>query len=681
MTTLQAGENHSATEGSSHWSFQPPERQVPPAVKNTAWARNAIDAFILANLEASAIEPAPEADRSTLIRRLSLDLLGLPPTPAEVNAFLSDTRDDAYERLVERLLASPHFGERWGRHWLDLARYGDSDGYEKDSFRPDAWRFRNWVIDAINADMPFDQFTIEQLAGDLLPGATPDQLVATGFHRQTLINTEGGVDQEEFRVNANLDRVATTGAVWLGLTMFCSQCHDHKYDPISTADFYRVFAFFNNANDSLYNFPASGPSAAEFEQNLAKHQAEMAKLEREIEQEKQKQTDPTGNLKQLVDQWMRKEREMPRSPAGSAMVMREREAARVSHVLNRGDFMQPGQEVSPGTLAVLHRFEPKGERSTRLDLAHWLVDPRNPLTARVAVNRIWRHLFGRGIVSTVDNFGVMGEAPTHPELLGWLATEYVRLGWSRKAIIRAIVTSAAYRQSSRARAELAADDPDNSGVARQARFRVDAEVVRDLYLAAGGLLWPVVGGKSIRPILPPSVAEVSYASSVKWEVTPKPERYKRGLYVQIQRTVPYPSLTAFDCPDGVLVAPSRNRSNTPLQSLTLLNDPVFFECTQAMGRRILDEGPADDRGRLQFAARLALSRPLADPELARLEYLLAGQRERFSGDAEKATQYAGLPLPDRESATAAAKAGPVETAAWVSVSSVLMNLDEFLTRE
>jgi len=666
---------------SSHWSFQPVVRGPAPAVRNAGWVRNPIDAFVLEPLEEQGIEPSPEAGRGTLIRRLSLDLLGLPPAPEEVEAFENDSSPDAYEKLVDRLLASPHFGERWGRHWLDLARYADSDGYEKDGFRPHAWRYRDWVISAINADVPFDQFTIEQLAGDLLPNPTPDQLIATGLHRQTLINTEGGVDQEEFRVKAVVDRVNTTGTVWLGLTVGCAQCHSHKYDPISQTEYYQLFAFFNNADDADYNFPATGPEGEKFAAALKKHQESVAKIEAEIAQARREGADPAGKLKQLVDSLMRLEREAPKSPAGAAMVFTERSDRRKSHVLLRGDFLRRGAEVQPAALRVLHPLDdiPDERAPNRLDLARWLVDPENPLAGRVFVNRAWMHLFGRGLVATPDDFGSTGEKPSHPALLDWLASEFYRVGGSRKALLKLIVTSSAYRQASHPRPELEAIDPYNALVARQSRQRVEAEIVRDLCLAAGGLLSRRVGGESIRPPLPPSVAEVSYASSIKWKVSAAPDRHRRGLYIAFQRTIPYPSLMAFDCPDGVVTSVSRSRSNTPLQALTVLNDPVFFECARAMGARLLREGPGDDAARLDLAGQIALGRRWTGDERDRLLQLLEEQRASYRLDPRAAREYAGEALVPIEQLTNDEAA--VETAAWISVASALMNLDEFVTRD
>ncbi len=676
------GKESANNSRSKHWSFQSPIRPQMPNVENTGWVRNPIDLFVLSKLESQKIQPSAEADRRTLIRRLSLDLHGLPPSPQDVAEFENDTESGAYERLVDRLLASPHFGERWGRHWLDLARYADSDGYEKDGYRPHAWRYRDWVIAAVNSDLPFDEFTIEQLAGDLLPHPTPDQLIATGLHRQTLINTEGGVDQEEFRVKAVVDRVNTTGTIWLGLTIGCAQCHSHKYDPITQTEYYQLFAFFNSADDVDYNFPATGPAAEKFAADLKKHEESVAKIKADIAQAEKEGADPTGRIKQLVDSLMRLERQAPTSPNGAAMVFHEHEKPRKTNILLRGEFMNPGAEVQPATLRVLHPLAKKSDEQnhrSRVDLARWLVDKNNPLAARVFVNRTWLHLFGRGIVATADDFGATGDKPSHPELLDWLATEFHRLGGSRKALVRAIVTSATYRQPSKPRPELEAIDPLNVLLARQSRQRVEAEIVRDLHLAAGGLLAERIGGESIRPLLPPSVAEVSYASSITWAVSGVPDRHRRGMYIAFQRTIPYPSLMTFDCPDGVITSVARSRSNTPLQALTTLNDPVFFECAQSMGRRLLEAPAETDVERLELAARTALARPWTERESTRLLDLLHRQRDAFRIDPRAAREYAGgtvVPLEQLTEDEAAA-----ETAAWISVASAVLNLDEFLTRE
>lgn len=587
-------------DAEKHWAFIHPKNSEVPKIRNSRWVRNSIDGFILARLERENISPSREADRATLIRRLSFDLTGLPPSFEEVEIFLNDLQPNAYDRLVDRLLASPSFGEHWARHWLDLARYADSDGYEKDGVRPYAYLYRDWVIRAINADKPFDEFTIEQIAGDLLPDATLEQQKATGFHRQTLTNKEGGVDQEEFRCRATVDRVNTSAAIWLGLTVGCAECHNHKYDPITQREYFQLYAFFNNTSEVEAPTPDIDPQASK-----------------------------TNNIIKA-----------------SVLVATNR----ATHIHTRGDFLRPGDPVEPGTLRVLHPLRTRCDTPDRLDLAHWLVDPQNPLTSRVAVNQIWKHLFGRGLVSTVADFGTRGETPSHPELLDWLALEFQRFGWSRKTLIRLIVTSAAYRQSSEYREELANRDPQNILLARQNRLRLSAEAVRDAHLAASGLLTRTIGGPSVRPPLPADIAAIGYANSIRWKQSQGPDQYRRGLYIFFQRTVPYPMLMTFDAPDSNNTCPQRERSNTPLQALTLLNDQVFFECAKNLGKQ-LDCGSLKPAQRIRDAFHRCLAREPYPEELSRLEKLYAR----------------------------AAEVNPSE--ALVAVCRTLMNLDEFITRE
>ncbi|PYI80608.1 MAG: hypothetical protein DME26_21260 [Verrucomicrobia bacterium] len=602
-----------------HWSLRAPLRPSLPEVKNRRWLGNPIDAFVLAKLEKANIAPSPEADHPTLIRRLSLDLIGLPPTPEEIGAFGRDRRQDAYECLVDRLLASPHFGERWGRHWLDLARYADSEGYQVDRERPYAYVYRNWVIDSFNRDQPFDRFTIEQLAGDLLPNATIEQKIAAGFHRNTLMNYEDGVDKEEFRCKAKVDRVSTTGTVWLGLTLGCAECHSHKYDPISQREFYQIYAFFNNAEEADL-------AAPEAKDKDAKAQTFVAN---------------TNSAKTFV------------------------------HI--RGDFLRRGEEVSPGVLAVLNPFNPRGANPDRLDLARWIVDPASPLTARVAVNHLWQHLFGRGLVNTPGDFGVRGDRPSHPELLDWLATEFIRCGWSRKQMIKLIVTSATYRQSSTIRPGLSEGDPQNILLARQNRFRLESEIIRDLYLAAGDLLNPDIGGRSFRPHLPEDVKAFGGAGGFNWADTEGREKYRRGLYIYAQRTVPYPVSMTFDQANPSEACPRREQSNTPLQALTLLNHGIFVECAQGLGRRMLTEPVGGPREKIQHGFQLCLGRKPTGEELARLEKLY-GDELRLTGN---------------EPATAAKLLGAIkanerpvpEAAVLTAVGQIILSLDEFISRE
>ncbi len=884
-----------ASAQTQHWAFKVPVRRESPAVKNTDWVRNPIDAFVLARLERESIVPAPEPDRATLIRRLSLDLIGLPPKPEAVAAFITDPNPGAYEALVDRLLASKHFGERWARHWLDLARYADSDGYEKDGVRPYAYLYRDWVINAVNSDVPFDRFTIEQLAGDLLPRATLEQRIATGFHRQTLTNKEGGVDQEEFRCKATVDRLNTTATVWLGLTVGCAECHTHKYDPITQREYYQLYAFFNNASEKDVPAPrqaeidaykrekarwdnecdrlsdelsshwrgdfsavqaawesglsrprvewyvlqpaaadalegttlkiegnhviASGKSPAmdtyeiDFETGLtnitgfrlelfddadankgpgrakngnfvlsefklkvvnAKGESKSVALTNAAADAAQPEHPPanaidgsnaTGwsvnpqtahgqviifetvqalspegklafslvqhhgkehtvarfrilattsappftadlmppeiaralampatqrpiDLARDVAKFYREEvdpgtldikkriaahaRKRPAEPPTKAAVLAENDQPRKTHIHVRGDFLRKGDEVQPATLSVLHPFQPRGPFPDRLDLAEWLFDPQNPLTSRVTVNHFWKHLFGRGLVATVDDFGTRGEKPTHPELLDWLATEFPRLGWSRKALIRLIVTSSTYRQSSVVRPELGERDPLNGLLARQNRLRLEAEVIRDCHLAVSGLLHDEIGGPSVRPPLPSDLTSIAYANQIKWKNSEGPDKYRRGLYTFMQRTVPYPMLMTFDAPDSNVACTRRERSNTPLQALTLLNDPVFFECAQALGRRVAAMPEADTRQKIRSVFSSCLSREPIQAELDRLVHFHEVQSRLVKNSPATARALTGMSDTEGEN---------FEAATYVALARTLMNLDEFVTRE
>ncbi len=877
-----------ATSTNAHWAFHKPAR---PALPKSAG--HPIDALVRARLEPEKISPAPEADRATLIRRLSLDLLGLPPKRDDVDQFLGDTDPRAYEKLVDRLLASPHFGERWARHWLDLARYADSDGYEKDGVRPYAYLYRDWVIDAINRDLPFDQFTIEQLAGDLLPDATLEQKVATGFHRQTLTNKEGGIDAEEFRCKATADRVNTTATVWLGLTVACAECHTHKYDPITQREYYQFYAFFNNASEQ--DVPA--PRRAELEtyqRDKALWEKKRADLNQRLEQRRGHDlsnalkawettlvrpkvdwraleplsadaregttlsfsnetivasgkspatetyevefhtglTNITGFRLEVIDPLDEKkgpgraengnfvlsefkarlinargestnvvltnavaDASQPEHPVGNAIdgssgtgwsvspqksrghvaifethhplnvegklafslsqqhgkahtigqfrilatasappfavdVLAETishalatpagqrtpdqtkeltefyrdqvdpetldlkkqiaahartrptesptkaaifvEENRETHIHVRGDFLRKGDAVAPGTLAVLHPLQARGAKPDRLDLARWLFDPANPLTARVAVNHVWKHLFGRGLVTTVDDFGTRGDKPSHPELLDWLATEFARLGWTRKELIKLIVTSATYRQSSQVRPELSQRDPLNILLARQNRLRLEAEVIRDCHLTVSGLLNAEIGGPSVRPPLPSDLTSIAYANQIRWKNSEGMDRYRRGLYTFFQRTVPYPMLMTFDAPDSNVACTRRERSNTPLQALTLLNDPVFFECGQALGRRVGGLSEAGTKEKVRRVFMMVLSRAPTQAEMDRLVEFHEVQTRLLKEKPESVKALIGAEEADADG---------VETATWVALARTLMNLDEFVTRE
>lgn len=890
----------------NHWAFQPIADPEPPLTQSVDAVRNPIDAFIIRRLEKEGIQPAPAADPLTLLRRLHLDMTGLPPRLEDIDSFLKSRQDNpnAYEAVVDRLLASPHYGERWGRLWLDMARYADSDGYEKDRPRPHAWRWRDWVIQALNRDLPFDTFTIEQLAGDMLPEARTEQKVATGFHRNTLRNTEGGVDQEEDRAKRTVDRTNTLGEVWLGLTVECAQCHSHKYDPLTQREYYSLYAFFNNITPRDISAPYKKQSAAHqrakatFDQAHAKFLAPITAYERDrlpgklakwkaalgapppkwkiltstrfsskrgaqfekiedgslvvfgkndasdvytvtadteltgltairlevlpdkrfpdngsgrafngnfmlarfvvtaaplsggdevvlalqrpqadyeqyargvsganddkpetgwsiyphvgkahaavfelqddlrfeggarLRFELHHGFEPDHNIgrfrlsvisfprpvdreivdlfAQLKNEWTdeaqaklvafyrsidpelvklkaaadehAKQRPVDPEESVRAQTVLERSEPRVTNVHMRGDFLSKGPEVQARVPEALPPIQPRGERPDRLDLARWLVTPEHPLTPRVTVNRVWQQYFGRGLVATDNDFGTQGEKPSHPELLDWLARQFVNQGWSLKALHRLIVTSATYRQSSVVRKELLARDPLNVWVARQQRLRVEAEVIRDLALAVSGRLHPRIGGPSVYPPQPEGLNELGFRRGNPWRTSIGVDRYRRGLYTFFQRMVPYPMLITFDAADSNTSCTRRERSNTPLQALTLWNDPVFFDFARAFGRRIVREAPAGADAeeqvakRVEHAARLALGRSPRPGEVLVLRELYAQQLASIMNDPKTASEITGpRPIPENGS--------PPEVAAWILVGRALMNMDEFITRE
>ncbi|MFN7948785.1 MAG: PSD1 and planctomycete cytochrome C domain-containing protein [Blastocatellia bacterium] len=911
---------------SNHRAFIPPVRPALPEVRNKAWARNPIDRFILARLERENLAPSSEADRVTLLRRLSLDLTGLPPTPEEVDAFVRDRSPQAYEKQVERLLASPHYGERWGRHWLDAARYADSDGYEKDKLRQ-VWFYRDWVINSLNQDKPYDQFIIEQIAGDLLPDATQEQIVATGFLRNSMINEEGGVDPEQFRMEAMFDRMDAIGKSILGLTIQCAQCHNHKFDPLRQEEYYRMFAFLNNSheanvavytpaeqmkraniisqtreieaklreirpdwpqrmaeweqaaskdqpewkivqpvvedistggqrylslNDSSFlaqgyaptkhrvkmivstdvqnitafrlellndpNLPLGGPGRSiwgtgaltEFEVEaapandprkierikLVKATADYNQPERELEpifNDKSNRRRVTGPVEFAIDgkdetawgidtgpglrnvprkavfiaekpiafaggtilniylkqnhggwnsddnqnnnlgrmrlsittapdakadplpagvreilalpreqrtkaqvetvfsywratvpEWAEYNRQIAelwkQHPEGSSqLVLSERAALRDTHMLKRGDFLKPDKTVTPGVPAFLNPL-PANAPASRLTFAKWLVDRNSPTTARAIVNRIWQAYFGTGIVATSEDLGRQSEAPSHPELLDFLAVELMEKGWSLKNIHRLIVNSATYRQSSRITPELYAKDPYNRLLARGPRLRVEGEIVRDIALAASGLLNPKVGGPSVFPPSPDFLYQppASYGPKV-WAEEKGENRYRRAIYTFRYRSVPYPVLQTFDAPNGDISCVRRARSNTPLQALTTLNETLFLEAARALALKTLRESGPTDAQRITYAFRRVLARTPTQAEAAELLGLLNRQRERFAAGElnpwNLATSDPDKPFRLPKGATMD------QMAAWTAVSRVLLNLDEAITKE
>jgi mono/diheme cytochrome c family protein len=908
------------SELKKHWSYVKPVRPRLPDVKQSDWIRNPIDSFILSRLEKEKLTPSKEADRVTLLRRVHLDLTGLPPSPQEVDDFLADRSPEAYEKAVDRLLASPHFGERWARQWLDLARYADSHGYEKDRPRM-MWKYRDWVIDAINKDMPFDQFTIEQLAGDMLAKPSNDQLIATGFHRNTMLNQEGGVDDEEARWETIVDRVNTTATVWLGSTIACAQCHNHKYDPFSQKEYYKLFAFFDSHEYNLLVMPGSEGWVIEPELELptpeqAVKRKEMLEAIKSLEAKLKTSTpeldaarskwldelrrepgkwitldpaafnsaggtklekladksllakgdhpveetysitaqippslsrmtalrlevmadaslphggpgrDPYGNfvlsgievfaasnrvalanaaandyigrpdLKQLFgkdqqaarSRWTidatrdekRLNREIvftfaePISPqAGMTLTIKVRQDGRVvaqglgrirlsvtdsnqpesivslpvrfrpllelsteklsqaqmqalssqflqttpilknererlrelrtglenlgivkaqiirekpsferpsTELRERGNYMSRGERVYAATPAILHSW-PEDAPYNRMGLARWLASKENPLTARVTVNRFWESIFGRGIVETSEDFGAQSSPPTHPELLDWLAVEFMQperggAAWSMKRMIRLIVTSATYRQDSPIKPSLLERDPYNRLLARGPRFRLEAEIIRDSALAASGLLSRKSGGPPVYPRQPEGIWMNPYdGNSIKWITSKGEDLHRRSIYTFLRRTAPYPMMTTFDATSREYCTVRRVRTNTPLQALNLLNDEAVFEMARALARRMMTESSGGIDERMTFGFRLCLARKPGETELERLSELFRQQLEIYRHDLEGAKKIAQGP------GKADNKRDPAEVAAWIMVANVLLNLDEMLTKE
>jgi hypothetical protein len=844
-----------------HWAFVRPKRPEVPNFKFPV--ASPIDAFIRTRLDREGLKPSPPADKATLIRRVSLDLIGLPPTPKDVDDFLKDTSPDAYAKLVDRLLASPHYGERWARKWLDLARYADTNGYEKDRPRT-VWPYRDWVIRALNEDKPFDRFTIEQIAGDLLKDGSSDSVVATGFHRNTMLNEEGGIDPLEFRYYAVVDRINTTATTWLGLTLGCAQCHTHKFDPIPHIEYFRMFAFLNNTEEPEFevfssqqlfkrfevdrdvselelktfrlidkapgkkkylewqkserdqlidwhfvkptksesgptklkqlddssllalgdptkedvyqlefadwptgvtairlealtdpSLPANGPGRAFYEGpkgdflltdirlavdgtlvkfaeasdsfaggkssakqafddnlqtgwagrgpgqssyaifNLAKpttgktvnlslrferhYSASLGRFRVSVTtatgkvvardlsvdaEEAMRSDDAKQDARQglaLFREYLRLSpemkaqreaiekirKEMPQGPRTLVMSERPVEHPRKTFRHHRGEFLQPAEEVQPGGLSILHPVPP-GAKPDRLTFAKWLVSKENPLVARVTVNRAWAAFFGRGIVRTVDDFGYQGDLPTHPELLDWLAVEFMENGWSMKKLHKTIVMSKTYRQSSKVSADHLAKDPENKLLARFPRVRLEAEMIRDSALKSSGLLSPKIGGPSVFPPQPPGVQDTAYGGA-GWKPSEGEDRHRRGLYTYAKRTAPFAMAATFDGPSGEACTAKREVSNTPLQALTLLNDPSMMEAAAALGKAIAAEkGTAKEKA--DRVIRRCLARPSNDNEMS----VLAKFVENVKGD---------------------------ETAKWTAVARAVMNLDEFVTKE
>ena len=635
-----------------HWAYVPPKRPPLAKVNDSAWPRNGIDHFILARLESEQLAPSSEADKATLLRRVSFDLTGLPPTVEALDAFLADTSPHAYERAVDRLLDSPRYGEHMALGWLEASRYADTDGYQNDRLRY-MWVWRDWVIRAFNDNMPFDRFVTEQMAGDLLPDRDFFTQVATGFNRNHRINSEGGSIPDEWIVEYVADRVETMGTMFLGLTLNCARCHDHKYDPIAQKDFYRLFAFFNGIDEAGLgpnngNSPPFIPVPKNWP-NLSEDEAKFVAPE---------------PMKIMVVQTS-----VPRPQPGSpetVMVMHELAKPRPTFVLNRGQYDQPdkSEQLHPATPPVLGTWNKKWP-GDRIGLARWLIDPKHPLTARVTVNRMWQHHFGLGLVKTSENFGVQGEHPSHPALLDWLATEFVRRDWNVKAMHKLIVTSATYRQSSARRLER---DPENRLLARGPRKRLTPYAIRDTALFTSDLIVGKIGGPSVKPYMPPGIWKSISNAAYKQDKGDK--LYRRGMYTYWRRTLPPPTMMTFNAAAREICTVRNDLTTTPLQALTLLNNKTFVESARFLAERMLrrTDKPSD---RVAWAFRSVTSRT---PSPAEMDLLLADLKlfeKEFSDDPDSAKKL--LKIGERK---ADANLPPAQLAAYTLIANTLLNLDE-----
>ncbi len=727
-----------------HWAFVAPRRPKLPAVRATGWPRNAIDHLVLKQLEDAGLSPSAEVDRAGWLRRVTLDLTGLPPSPAELDAFLADPSHAAYETAVDRLLHSPRHAERMAMYWLDAARYADTNGYNNDEMRT-MWPWRDWVIRAFEQGMPYDQFLTEQLAGDLLPGATLSQQVATGFNRNHVLTTEGGIIVEEYHVEYVADRVHTTGTVFLGLSLQCARCHDHKFDPVSQLEYYRFASLFGNTDgklvggiklqmaEPLLKVPSRRQQAvlaqlverrdeiaAQLEALAAAVDSDLARWEETLTPQQKSvqltaaevsqiaageelatlgdllavaEADRTAEQRERLQKYFLRqvdprairleteradiERQLAEidKVVPKTMVMRERDPPRPTYFLKRGQYDQRGEQVEGGVPAVLCRDEPVTV-SSRLELARWLTAPSHPLTARVAVNRSWAMLFGSGLVETAEDFGVQGTLPSHPQLLDWLATELVRRRWDQRAMLKLMVLSATYRQSSRMTRELLQRDPENRLLARAPRYRLPAETVRDNGLVISGLLCHRIGGPSVKPYQPAGLWEdVSVARRDKYVADEGEGLYRRSMYTFWKRTSPPPAMSAFDAPDRETCVVRRGRTNTPLQALVLLNDPTYVEAARKFAERVMMHASSDEE-RLAFAFKLALCRtPRPEEQTILLDFRRAA-RQQFNHDPAAAEKLLGVGQSPRD-----ASLDTVDLAAWTTVTSMILNLDETITKQ
>jgi hypothetical protein len=673
-------------EWAPHWAYVPPVRHEAPQVSGNPPPQNWIDNFILARLESEGIAPSPPADRITLLRRVCFDLTGLPPTGEQGDAFLSDESAEAYSQLVDQLLSSPHYGERMAMYWLDLVRYADTVGYHGDQEQNIA-PYREWVIAAFNHNMPFDQFTREQLAGDLLPDPTQQQIIATGYNRLLQTTHEGGLQPKEYRAIYAADRVRNVSAVWMGATVGCAQCHDHKFDPYTAKDFYALAAFFADVDDERHFKDGTNDNPTrrhpELDLPTPEQTEQIAALQSELEQLRKDAKVDTLSDEQRKDfekQIKQAETALKRARAQvtRTMITVALEAPREVRVLPRGNWLdETGPVVQPAVPEFLGPLESDG-RATRLDLADWFVDPENGvglLTARVMVNRLWYLCFGSGLAGNLDDFGGQGQPPVHPELLDRLAHAFVESGWDIRAMMKRIVTSRTYQQASIGRADLLEQDPGNRLYARQSAFRLPAEMIRDNALSIGGLLVNDVGGPSARPYQPEGYYRHLNFPTRTYQEDEDQKQWRRGVYVHWQRQFLHPMLKAFDAPSREECTAQRPRSNTPLAALTLLNDPSFIEAARGFAERALAAPAECDRERLTWTFREALTRPPTDAELAILEDVLTQNRADFAERPQAAEEFLAVGLKPP-----AAETDRVELASWTAVCRTLLNLAETNTR-
>ena len=659
----------------THWAFQPVVPLEPPRV-SASGSSSTLDLFILERPEEQGLAPSPPANRRQLMRRVTLDLTGLPPTPAEIRAFVADPRETsvAYEKVVDRLLESPRFGEHFAYRWLDAARYADSDGYESDPIRT-MWPWRDWVVNALNDNMPYDQFILEQLAGDLFGEPTLEQRLATGFNRNHRLNNEGGILPEEWLVEYVADRTETTATVFMGLTWGCARCHDHKYDPVTQVDYYRLFAFFHNVPEKgvanggrdaepMLEVPRQG-YAQEYKANAER----LDRLRNELKTAADS-SEATTRLKERIGALEARQRKT----GARVMIMAEMDEPRATHVLARGAYNRPGERVSAGTPSWLLPMDPALPRN-RLGLARWLTDPAHPLTARVAVNRFWEHYFGVGLVKTQEDFGSQGESPSHRRLLDYLALEFVRSGWDVKQLQKEIVMSSTYRQSSRLPEELARRDPDNRLFARGPRQRLAAAVIRDQALAASGLLVGEMGGAPVKPYQPDGLWREIIKGGKTYTRDTGASLYRRSLYTFWRRAVKPPLMMLLDANERDTCAVGQERTNTPLQALLLLNEVTFVEAARALAARMLREGGEKPAERISLGLELLTARRPTAEELSILADELDAYEGFYTARPEEAGKLVGVGESPRDTGLAVA-----ELAAYTALARVLLNLDETITK-